>query len=122
MKKIVKYFYTKPTFVQSVNFIVDEHGNPVANGVKGDKRKALPRLTICGVYDQETNKLSVGISRCSPKDLFNKEVGRQLALKRAETSPTYVVNILPDEVISHVFFSLARTIEERYMNAKYIKF
>lgn len=122
--KIVKYFYAKPTFVQNVNVIVDENGDPLCDDLR-DKcttRKMLPRLTICGVYDSETKILKIGVARCSPKDLFVKEIGRKLAEERAETNPIHTTIVHPNEVISHVFFNLAKTLENRYSLLKSISF
>ena len=122
--KIVKYFYAKPTFMQNVNVVVDEDGNPLCDDLR-DKctvRKALPRLTICGVYDSETRVLKVGVAKCSPKDLFVKKVGRELAEKRAETNPFHITTLHPGEVVSHVFFDLAKTLEKRYSLLKSISF
>lgn len=121
--KIVKYFYGTPTYVQSANVLTDEHGRPITYTWDVNiPRKTLPRITVCGVYDSETNKLSIGVSRCSPKDLFSKEIGRKLAQERAETKPVCVVDILPGEVISHVFFALAKIMENRYSTIKSVSF
>ena len=121
--KIVKYFYGTPAYVQSANVITDEHCMPINYTWNTTvPRKALPRITVCGIYDSETNKLSIGVSRCSSKDLFSKEIGRKLAHERAETKPICVVDILPNEVISHVFFTLARNIENRYSSLKSVLF
>ena len=121
--KIVMYFYGAHTYIQRANVLVDEHCRPINYTFDTSiPRKPLPRITVCGVYDSETNKLSIGVSRCSPKDLFSKEIGRKLAQERAETKPVCVVDILPNEVISHVFFSLARTMENRYTLTKSVSF
>lgn len=121
--KIVKYFYGTPTYVQSANVVTDEHCRPISYTWNSSvPRKALPRTTICGVYDSETNKLSIGVSRCSPKDLFSKEIGRKLAQERAETKPICVVDVLPNEVVSHVFFALARNLDNRYSSLKSVSF
>ena len=120
--KIVKYYYAKPLFLQNANVLVDENNNPIQIRETRETRKSLPRLTICGIYDTETNILKIGVSRCSPKDLFVKEIGRKLAEERAETNPIHTTVVLPGEVLSHVFFSLAKTLEKRYSSLKSISF
>ena len=120
--KIVKYFYGKSTFIQNVNIEVDEHGLPTCGCYIPVLKKPLPRITICGVYDSETNKLTVGVAKCCPNDLFVKKVGRELALKRAETNPVCTISIMPGEIISHVFFDIARTLEKRYSSLKTTSF
>lgn len=121
--KIVKYFYGTPTYVQNANILTDEHRKPIDYTLNTSvPRKALPRITVCGIYDSETNKISIGVSRCSPKDLFSKEIGRKLAQERAELKPVCIVDVLPGEVVSHVFFSLARYLENRYNSLKSITF
>lgn len=46
------------------------------------------RHTECKILESEEDKeelgfVSIGYSRCHPKDNFNKEIGRQLSLKKA---------------------------------------
>ncbi len=44
--------------------------------------------TIAFIKNMDTDVVITGISRCSKRDNFEKEVGRKLALKRAlESSP-----------------------------------
>lgn len=120
--KIVKYFYTNPTFVQNLNVVVDEHEQILTVRDKAPTRKALPRLTVCGVYDSETKLLKIGVAKCSPKDFFVKKVGRKLAEERAETNPINVTVVHDGEVISNVFFNLAKTLETRYSLLKSVSF
>ena len=69
--KIVKYYYGTPSFTEVVSY----------NGVTASivSRTPNPRVTICGIYDHDTNVLSIGVSRCSSKDLFVKKIGAKLA-------------------------------------------
>jgi hypothetical protein len=120
--KIVKYFYGKPTFVENVNIVTNEHGEPVCGCYNTLSKKALPRITVCGIYDSETNKISIGVSKCSSNDLFVKKVGKEIAYKRAISNPMCTMSVLPGEVISHVFFDIARTLEQRYSSLKTTSF
>lgn len=49
---------------------------------------SLCGVTYCYLEDMEGNLVRVGKSKCSIKDLFNKEVGRKISLKDA-------VSVLP---------------------------
>lgn len=75
-------------------------------------RKKLPRVTICGIYDDEEQTMAFGVTKCSEKDIFVKSIGRNLALKRAEESPYRVVHIQPFQKVSDVFITHATNIEQ----------
>lgn len=76
--EIVKYFYSRP----------EESKN---------------RVTICGVFDTETNKMMYGVTRCSNRDTFKKEFGRKIAYGRAHRNPYLEVDINTSDKISEVF-------------------
>ena len=85
--KSIRYFYgteykiaTVPVLLDSNNEVITTIGNPVG------KKKSTPRVTICSIYDSDKSTLSFGVSRCSTKDIFNKKLGRKLALERAENN------------------------------------
>ena len=112
--KIVKYYYGTPSFTEVVSY----------NGVTASivSRTPNPRVTICGIYDHDTNMLSIGIARCSSKDLFIKKIGAKLAYDRAENNPIVKVSVMDHEKVSHVFFDQARLLEKRFETKNYIKF
>lgn len=120
--KIVKYFYSKPTFVETMVGITDEEGNYLDEVVYVRTRKPRARITACGIFDTETKKMKIGVARCSHKDIFLKSVGKELAYKRAETNPIMEVEVLNGETLSSVFFDQARLLDKRYSTASYIKF
>lgn len=78
-------------------------------------RKKLPRVTICGIYDDGEQTMTFGVTKCSEKDIFIKSIGRNLALKRAEESPYRVVRIQPFQKVSEVFMTHATDIEQRVL-------
>ena len=120
--KIVKYFYGKPLFTETLISLTDEHGNYVDDTCYVVKRKAHPRGTVCGIYDTDTKELNIGISRCSNKDVFVKSVGKELARNRAETKPIMKLNVMDKETISHVFFDQAKLLDKRYSTVNFVKF
>ena len=84
---------------------------------KGNKE---PRVTVCGLVQENLGRddvsVSIGLSRCSEKDPFNKKKGRVIAVGRAMKNPTShfvvskgtelkkfynVAESLADEVIHH---------------------
>lgn len=110
--KIVKYFYEKPSFTEVRKTIYGEYGIPQTTTVLSNKPNK--RLTACGIYDSDTNVLSIGITICSPNDTFIKDVGKKLAYERAVSNPIMRVNLLKGERVSDVFFDLARDFCKRY--------
>ena len=112
---ITKYYYSAPA-----DKITEEY-TPYS-GFKIINRTPLPRVSICGVFDNETKLLRIGYSRCSIKDKFNKKVGRDLAQYRAEHKPVIVLQLAEGEVLSHVFFEQARCLTERVLKMKHFKF
>lgn len=87
MKK-VKYYYSHATQIRKLPVITDDSGEVL---FICDKKLAtiskLPRITVASVYDDETNVLAFGVAICSPKDLFKKSIGREIAYKRALETP-----------------------------------
>lgn len=82
----------------------------------------LPRVTVCGIFDNETKVLKIGYSRCSPKDIFIKKIGKELAYNRAKSNPVITMILSDNEVLSHVFFAQAKQLETRVINMKHFKF
>lgn len=120
--KIVKYFYSKPTFVETMVGITDENGNYLDEVIYVRTRKPRARITVCGIFDTETKKMQIGVSRCSHKDIFLKSVGKELAYNRALTSPIMEIEVLDGETISSVFFDQVRLLDKRYSTKNFIKF
>lgn len=48
----------------------------------------MGRIVVAGIYDPETATLQVGYARCHPDDNYSKRIGKELALKNAESSKT----------------------------------
>lgn len=42
-----------------------------------------PHSTQCSILDNEDNEIGYGAAWCHPKDQFNKDVGRKMALSQA---------------------------------------
>lgn len=75
------------------------------------KTKHFPRITICGIYDDETETLSFGAAICSPKDRFVKSIGRDLAFKRANEEPCKIVSDVPIKDLLDRFYEEAFNLE-----------
>lgn len=84
------------------------------------KTTPLPRITICGVLDTETNVLSFGAAVCSSKDRFERKKGRELSEQRALTCPLQKVSVTKDS-ISEIFMATAIAIEDRINNMRNLK-
>lgn len=93
--KVVKYYYSKCHYLAYCPVITDANGEPlfIASN-KSAKTKRLPRVTVASVYDTDTNTMTFGVAVCSPKDIFNKRTGRQIAFNRATlNAETTIVGI-----------------------------
>lgn len=87
MKK-VKYYYSAPVNLVRIPALADENGNVLFVYDKiSVKIKRMPRVTVASVYDPKENKMTFGAAICSPKDIFVKKIGRDLAEKRARQFP-----------------------------------
>ena len=116
MKK-EKFYYSEPLQFAKLDVVVNEKGEIVgARDIFNRTNKHVPRITICGIYDDKEQTMSYGVSICSKNDIFQKEIGRKLSKSRAEENPIRVVNIVPDQKISDVFISNAREIETLIAN------
>ena len=93
--KTVKFYYSKPVHVRTVQIITDAQGEPMFIYPNTSQViKTLPRITVASVYDPKENTMSFGIAVCSPKDAFKKATGRKLAEDRGRIHPNIrVVNI-----------------------------
>ena len=90
--KVVKYYYSKCHYLSYCPIVTDANGEPlfIINN-KSAKTKRLPRVTIASIYDTETNTMTFASATCSPKDVFSKRVGRQIAFNRAVSAPEVTV-------------------------------
>lgn len=102
---MIKYYYTKPIDFYSHAF------NYVEDQLVYVKRGQAKRFTFAAFYDDESKTIKFGLATCSPKDNFEKKVGREIAAKNAKENPFYVIegfngrrNNYADEVMA-VFIS-----------------
>jgi hypothetical protein len=117
MKK-ERFYYGEELTISNLEVLVDRGKNIVGAGSLSG-RKGFPRVSICGIYDNEENTMSFGVTRCSGNDVFIKSVGRELSRKRALETPFKVVKIHPSQKISDVFSDNAREIEATVMGMEY---
>ena len=87
--KTVKYYYSEPFAVSNVPVVLGNNGQIIDyyDGKKLTITKKLPKVTVASLYDPDTNSMSFGIAVCSPKDMFVKKIGREIALERAKNEP-----------------------------------
>ena len=87
MKK-VKFYYSTPVHLRTIPVLTDDNGNVLFIYDKiSPKAKRVPRVTVASCYDPDTNTMTFGAAVCSPKDVFSKKVGREIAEKRARQFP-----------------------------------
>lgn len=120
----IRYFYgteykiaTVPVLLDSNNEIITTLGNPIG------KKKSTPRVTICSIYDNNTQMLSFGISRCSAKDCFNKKIGKQIAYARAKNDPIKVIKVQKKSKLNEISTQTCLLLEDQVLDYSYpIKF
>lgn len=121
MKK-ARFYYSEELTINSVEVLL-KNESIVAVGKNFKYVRNFPRITICGIYDDENNTMSFGVARCSSRDSFVKAKGRELSQNRAETKPYKIVKILPGQKVSDVFMANAVEIDEEVLQMVYpIKF
>jgi hypothetical protein len=108
--KTTKFYYSKPVHVRLIPVMTDAQGEPLY--IFRDESitkivRTVPRVTVASVYDPEKNVMSFGVAVCSPKDIFKKSIGRELALERAKTKPVAVVSPRRGRI---------RSVSKRYAN------
>jgi len=118
MKK-EKYYYSEPLYNAKMNVIVNAKQQVVMSNAIVQQRP-LPRVTICGVYDNEDNTMTYGVAVCSERDTFNRKLGQKISYNRAFVKPYRTVFIHPTDKISKLFIENAREIEKEILNNKVI--
>ena len=64
------------------------------------------RVAFAGVIDNNT--INIGEAVCSEKDIFDKKIGRQIALGRAIKKPVYQITIEDDKKPSDLFVNFCK--------------
>lgn len=116
MKK-ERFYFTQGIKLGNLEVLVNDNGDIVAAGNLSFKSN-IPRVTICGIYDDEANTMTYGVARCSHKDVFVKKKGRELSFDRAINKPYDIVRI-GKKSVSDVFIENARRIEEEVLSQMY---
>lgn len=115
-----RFYYSEPMKIGSVIAALDDNNNVL--GTFNDKPLTInckaSRITICGIWDDENNVISFGVSRCSGKDQFRKDVGRNLAYNRALTDPCCTIPVFNGEV-ALTFMTSVEQIEKAVYDQKY---
>ncbi len=117
MKK-EKYYYSEALYKAKMDVIVNCH-RYVLNEEDITEFKPLPRITICGIYDDKERTMTYGVAKCSSKDIFKKKIGQRISYNRAFIRPYRIVNIKPEDKISEVFIKNARDIEYEILGKNY---
>ena len=117
MKK-ERFYYGEELIISNLEVLINKEKSIVGTGnING--RKSFPRISICGIYDNEAETMSFGVARCSGIDTFVKATGRELSRKRALENPFRVVCVHPSQKISDVFMTHALDIENKIMGMEY---
>ena len=87
-----RFYYSDDLTISNLEVLTTSDCNIIASGNLVPKKK-FPRLTICGIYDENAHELSFGVARCSSNDGFVKATGRKLAHDRALATPYKKVKV-----------------------------
>lgn len=119
MKK-EKYYYSTDLHLAKMEVIVNNNHKIIATGSISNY-EPLPRVTICGIYDNEEQTMTYGVAICSKKDTFRRKIGQRISYDRAFVKPYRVVQIHPSDKISELFITHARQIEYEVLGSMSIK-
>lgn len=112
-----KYYYSEAVHLRYLPCYTDAEGTPLfIDHTKNPIVKNVPRVTVASVLDSENNVLSFGVSVCSEKDVFSKEIGRGLALDRALNNPCLKVAVLKKTKISELSKKYADELIEQHLH------
>lgn len=56
-------------------------------------QKGAPKVSFSGVVEENTNLLSIGLSKCSKNDQFDRKKGRLISTGRAIKSPVMRIDV-----------------------------
>lgn len=86
----VKYYYSKPVFIFKGAFLRIDGADEVS--IPKQKYKEGKRMTMAGIWDQDTGEVRFGLSICHESDKFVKKIGQELAEKNARENPIMIVS------------------------------
>lgn len=117
--KTVKYYYSEEVAICNLPAVLDKSGNILyVTNNKSAVIERLPRITVASVYDYETNVMRFGVAVCSPEDMFERRIGRQIAVNRAHESPKKTIVGIHRDKIRETSKKYAKSIIDSYL-AKY---
>ena len=116
-----KYYYSKPAYVRYMRTILDGQGEVlfISDRTPAPKAKRVPRICVASVYDKDKDMMYFGVSVCSPKDVFKKEVGRKLAYERALHKPVKKIRLTMKSNVRKTSTKYANEIIDSYLQ-KYV--
>lgn len=115
----IRYYYGARYKVAQVPMLLDE--NNEFCGVCGDFKPIsnTPRVTICSIYNNETNEVAFGVARCSKCDEFVKKIGRETALERAKNAPYKTISVTDKRCLNGLVMEEFRRIENEIYDMHY---
>lgn len=119
MKK-EKYYYGED-LRRAIAMVTVNSKNMIVNINSMHTYDNIPRVTICGIYDNIENTMSYGVAKCSEQDNFSRKMGQRISYSRALKCPYRIVHIQPEDKISKLFITHAKDIEKevlKYYNKK----
>lgn len=118
----VKFYYSTPVHIRTINIFTDAEGNPMyIPDCKPLNVKPVPRITVATIWNTEDNTMRFGVSVCSPKDTFKKEIGRDLAYNRAKDSAEISIKLTKRNKIRDISKRYANELISQYLK-KYVCF
>lgn len=120
MKK-VKYYYSEAVHLRTMNVLTNAEGDPIyIPDAKPIKVKVLPRITVAAIWDTKTDRITFASAICSPKDLFKKSIGREVAYKRATEFPEVSIRLAKRSKIRDISKRYANQLISQHLN-KYVR-
>lgn len=118
-----RYYYSDATYDGSSKVVMSKDNDIISFVETPKKLNESPRVTICGLWDDEKNVMYFGVARCSHKDSFKRWIGRKIAKNRAIEKPSRTVTIKENERVPDVFINNAEELVDIVLYTKHpIKF
>lgn len=119
--KTVKFYYSTAIHLRHVPVITDAEGKVMFIYDQIEPTvKVIPRITVASVYDPIANKMTFGAAICSPKDTFKKQIGREIAEKRARQFPEITICGIKRGKIREVSKKYANDLLHKHLS-KYVR-
>lgn len=119
----IKYYYSPSAQIRNIPTVTGADGVPtfIPKNLRASIHN-VHRITVASYYDDAENVMKFGVAVCSPEDRFEKKIGRELALKRALTSPEKTVCAIDRSNVANVSRKYADELIKKHLHRHRVHF